>query len=163
MHPPDGHQAPGPRISVRIAGAPDVLAALVATGQPADLLRHHVTEQYGITAVDVRLQREGVPVGAYRIMVNGHQIASGRVVVDHVLVIGTAVAQFADRGSVIKDPIYQSPAVWVAPGVVEPGPFPEGRGIAATAPEVVLTHAMEALRPAMSAMGHGQVAPPPAG
>jgi len=108
-------------------------------------LRKRFAKDYGVILPLVRL-RDNVALdpSAYEIRLNNHVIASGRIEPEKFLAMDPGTVSKPLRGQVTKEPVFNLPALWVAPEQKEEA---ELAGYTVVDPESVLvTHLSETLR-----------------
>ena len=108
-------------------------------------LRKRFVQDYGVILPLVRL-RDSVTLGpnAYEIRLHNHVVASGSLEPDKCLAMDPGTVTKPLRGQVTKEPVFNLPALWIAPEQKEAA---ELAGYTVVDPEsVLITHLAETLR-----------------
>ena len=133
---------------LHIEFAPDLVSMALdpATGLEARItnMRSHIAAAFGLILPDIRLTDEAsLPVGVYRIRVQGVERVRDRLMPDRVLCLLTdGVA--APAGDDVREPVYGAPARWIRADDQELAAL---RGLTVVSPpEVLATHLLEVIR-----------------
>ncbi|MBP6737475.1 MAG: flagellar biosynthesis protein FlhA [Rhodobacteraceae bacterium] len=133
---------------LHIEFAPDLVAMALdpATGLEARItnMRSHIAAAFGVILPDIRLTDEAtLPVGVYRIRVQGVERVRDRLMPDRVLCLLTE-GVMAPAGDDVREPVYGAPARWIRADDQELAAL---RGLTVVSPpEVLATHLLEVIR-----------------
>lgn len=133
---------------IHIEFAPNLVSMVLdpATGLDTRIanMRTHVASAFGLILPEMRLTDEGaLPVGTYRIRLQGVERVRDRLVPDRVLVLMTEGVAAPD-GQDVKEPVYGAPARWIRPEHQEDAAL---AGLTVVNPaEVLATHLLEIIR-----------------
>ncbi|MCX7286967.1 MAG: flagellar biosynthesis protein FlhA [Rhodobacterales bacterium] len=137
---------------IHIEFAPNLVAMVLdpATGLDGRIsnMRNHVASAFGFILPEIRLTDEAaLPVGQYRIRLQGVERVSDRLYPDRVLVLlGDGVP--APDGIDVSEPVYGAPARWIRPDQQEDAAL---SGLTVVSPtEVLATHLLEVLKTNLS-------------
>lgn len=144
-------------ISVEIG--PDLV--LIALDQARGLgsrianLRIHIARSYGLILPDVRItDMDDLPAGSYQIRVHGVVRGRGLLRPKEVLALGPDSVLKSLSGAPVKEPVYDSPALWISPDHQDEAAT---CGATVVSPmEVLSTHLMEVVKsnlPALMTLG----------
>jgi flagellar biosynthesis protein FlhA len=111
-------------------------------------MRNHVAASFGFILPDIRLTDDAsLPVGRYRIRLQGVERVSDRLYPDRALVLLTE-GTLAPDGFDVKEPVYGAPARWIRVDQQEEAAL---SGLTVVAPtEVLATHLLEVLKANLS-------------
>ncbi len=117
-----------------------------ATGLDARItnMRSHIALTFGLVLPEIRLTDDPLlPLGTYRIRVQGVEAARDHLVPDRVLVLLTEGIEAPD-GQDVREPVYGAPARWVAADHQESAAI---AGLTVVTPaEVLATHLLEVIK-----------------
>lgn len=133
---------------IHIEFAPDLVSMVLdpATGLDARIgnMRAHVAAVYGLILPEIRLTDEAMlPLGGYRIRIQGVERVRNRLRPDRVLAL-LVDGQDAPEGEDVREPVYGAPARWLRSDQQETAAL---AGLTVVQPaEVLATHLLEILR-----------------
>lgn len=133
---------------IHIEFAPNLVGMALdpATGLEARIanMRDHVAGHFGLILPEIRLTDEAsLPVGTYRIRVQGVERVRDRLQPDRVLVLLSEGVE-APPGPDVREPVYGAPARWIRPDDQETAAL---AGLTVVSPpEVLATHLLEVIR-----------------
>jgi flagellar biosynthesis protein FlhA len=137
---------------IHIEFAPNLVAMVLdpATGLDSRIanMRNHVASAFGLILPEIRMTDEAaLPVGQYRIRLQGVERVSDRLYADRVLaLLSEGVA--APDGIDVKEPVYGAPARWILRDLQEDAAL---SGLTVVSPtEVLATHLLEVLKANLS-------------
>ena len=128
--------------------SPDLVAMVLdpATGLDGRIgnMRNHIASTYGLILPEIRLTDEpSLPLGTYRIRVQGVERVTNQLMPDRSLVLLNE-GQTAPDGIDVSEPVYGTPARWILPERQEDAVI-AGMTVV-SAPEVLATHLLEVIR-----------------
>ncbi|MDE3121426.1 MAG: flagellar biosynthesis protein FlhA [Paracoccaceae bacterium] len=138
---------------IHVEFAPDLVPKVVdpATGLDSRIanMRVHVATTYGLILPEIRLTDDvKLPVGTYRIRLQGVEAATGRLFPEQALVLLGEGTQGAPQGTDVLEPVYKAPARWISPDLQEDAAL---QGLTVVTPiEVLATHLLEVLKDNLS-------------
>jgi flagellar biosynthesis protein FlhA len=133
---------------IHIEFAPDLVAMVLdpATGLDSRItnMRSHIASSFGLILPEIRLTDEAaLPVGTYRIRLQGVERVRDRLFPDRVLAL-LAEGTPAPNGNDVREPVYGAPARWINPDDQEEAAI---SGLTVVSPsEVLATHLLEVLK-----------------
>lgn len=133
---------------IHIEFSPNLIAMVLdpATGLDARIanMRNHVAAQYGLILPEIRLTDDAMlPVGTYRIRLQGVERVKDRLMPDRALVL-LADGTTAPDGIDVKEPVYGAAARWILADDQEEAVL---AGLTVVSPpEVLATHLLEVIR-----------------
>ena len=133
---------------IHIEFAPNLVSMVLdpATGLESRIqnMRTHVASSFGLILPEIRLTDEALlPIGTYRIRLQGVERVKDRLLPERVLVL-LADGVSAPDGTDVKEPVYGAPARWITPDHQEEAAI---AGLTVVSPpEVLATHLLEVLK-----------------
>ncbi|MFN7224789.1 MAG: flagellar biosynthesis protein FlhA [Paracoccaceae bacterium] len=133
---------------IHLEFAPDLVAMVLdpATGLDGRIgnMRNHIAASYGLILPEIRLTDEpSLPVGTYRIRIQGVERVTNRLMPDRSLVLLTDEISAPD-GIDVSEPVYGTSARWIRPEDQEDAII---AGLTVVSPpEVLATHLLEVIR-----------------
>lgn len=111
-------------------------------------MRTHIASAYGLILPEMRLTDEAsLPVGCYRIRLQGVERVKDILLPDHVLVL-LADGIAPPDGKDVREPVYGAPARWVRTDLQETAAL---AGLTVVSPaEVLATHLLEVIRSSLA-------------
>ncbi|WP_304621009.1 flagellar biosynthesis protein FlhA [Paracoccus sediminilitoris] len=118
-------------------------------------LRIHIARSFGMVLPDVRItDTDDLPPGDYQIRIQGVVRGRGTLHPSQVLALGPDAVLSELRGTSVREPVYSSPARWIAPADQDDASV---MGATVVTPmEVLSTHLMEVVKsnlPALLTLG----------
>ncbi len=134
---------------IQVEFAPDLVSMALepATGLEARIgkIRAHVATGYGFILPEIRLTDDAtLPRGAYRIRIQGVEVARDRLLPGRVLALLPEDGASAPPGEDVREPVYRAPARWIDPERQEDAAL-SGLTVV-TGSEVLATHLLEVIR-----------------
>lgn len=128
--------------------APDLVAMVLDPGTGLDgrigNMRNHIAASYGLILPEIRLTDEpSLPIGTYRIRIQGVERVTNRLMPDRCLVLLNEDAPAPD-GVDVSEPVYGTAARWILPDKQEDAVI-AGMTVVSP-PEVLATHLLEVIR-----------------
>ncbi len=133
---------------IHIEFAPNLVSMVLdpATGLESRIqnMRTHVASSFGLILPEIRLTDEALlPIGTYRIRLQGVERVKDRLLPERVLVL-LADGVSAPDGTDVKEPVYGAPARWITLDHQEEAAI---AGLTVVSPpEVLATHLLEVLK-----------------
>ena len=133
---------------IHIEFAPNLVSMVLdpATGLESRIqnMRTHVASSFGLILPEIRLTDEALlPIGTYRIRLQGVERVKDRLLPERVLVLLVDGVSAPD-GTDVKEPVYGAPARWITPDHQEEAAI---AGLTVVSPpEVLATHLLEVLK-----------------
>ena len=108
-------------------------------------MRNYIAGQFGVVIPEIRLTDDaGLPPGAYRIRIQGVEMARATLRMNETLVLLGDAPETAPPGTDAPEPVYNAPARWIANEDQEAAAF---AGLSVISPvEVVATHLLEVIK-----------------